>query len=319
MSVKKINSINIGTMTMDAGRGIPGSCIERILSLCDRFESITVVDGDLTDSAKNFYKKYPNVKIIDSPWKDSYASQYEVFSDTLKDGEWAFWIDDDEIPSPQLIDFFDSKEFVSIKKQGFNILHIPCILHLNGVDKNNPERYYQCEPIPKKVYSGQWTKHIIYEKSKFLNYRFFGSHVIPYISHEEKSKYVPFAYYHLKSLESFVLNDVWQAFLHPGGQGYTDVESSKFKMLTSCYKDLKSFKSATKNGQWSPALKKFAWDHRRDIRRPISRLSWAYFILFGHEKFSDDEYLTWDNVKNNILSQEHMNKLEESIRDGVFV
>src|SRR5690606_12664462 len=102
-------------------------------------------------------------------------------------------------------------------------------------------------------------------------------------------KYLPYAYHHMKSLEGFVYNDVWQAFVFPEGQQYTKAESFKFKIFSSQYKTSDQFKKAAQDGTWPMPLQKFAWENRWETDRPISRLAWVYFVLYGNKFLSEDD------------------------------
>jgi glycosyltransferase involved in cell wall biosynthesis len=301
-------SVTILTMTMGAGKGIPGSTIRYALRHnFSQFERVIVVDGALDEESKEFYGQFKNVQVIDSPWTDSYVSQYQKAIDELKDGDWAIWLDDDEILSEELKKaLLDEKSFEFLGRH-VDVIKLPCVLHLTD-DGNS---YYAAEPEPKKVYKNQWTKNIVFKKNEGLWLRHFGSHVIP----ENKSgryQYLEFPYFHMKSLESFVYNDVWQAFLSPPGQSYSPEETVKFKMFTACYKSTKEFKTATRKGTWPPTLKKFAWDHRAEYNRPISRLAWVYWILEGHLMPHKDDSMLWSNVKHHVLSPETMAIYEEN-------
>jgi hypothetical protein len=311
----KNSKVTIGTMTMNAGLGISGSTIRWALKHnFNNFEKIVVVDGDLTDDAKEFYSQFSNVQVIDSPWKDSYVTQYEKFAETLADGEWGLWLDDDEICSLELLGYLNSEDFESAKKR-CNIIQLPCVLHIT----EDGQDYYAVEPEPSRIYTkNQWTKNILFRKDKGLYFKFFGSHVIPN-NKNSKCQYVSAPYYHMKSFESFVYNDVWQAFLSPEGQNYDSVESSKFKMFTRCFPTTKDFKKATKKGVWPPTLKKFAWDHRREYDRPISRLSWVYFVLEGNLMPEVDEFMDWKNIKHHVLSSQSMRLFEENVKLGNFI
>jgi hypothetical protein len=308
-----IDKVVLGTMTMRAGLGIPGSTIRWALNnQFKEFKKVVVIDGDMTPEAKAFYAKFPNVLAIDSPWKDSYVTQYRRFADELKNEEWGLWLDDDEICSPELLRGL-SRQVTTFLDSG--IVKIPCVLHLTDDEKNS----FPAEPQPGWIVMtqgfgqppGQWTKSILFKKAPGLDFRWFGSHVIP-MNSKMREEYIPTPYYHMKSLESFVYNDVWQAFLSPEGQGYTAVEASKFRILTAQYKNTKDFKHATKNGLWNPALKKFAWDNRTLYNRPISRLAWVYFILEKHSMPESDSFMDWNNVKQFVLSEESMKIYSEA-------
>jgi glycosyltransferase involved in cell wall biosynthesis len=296
-----IENVTLCTITMNAGRGIVGSTLPWALrEIYAEFKRVIVVDGDLTESAKEFYKTFPNVQVIDSPWRDGqedcYVTQYRAFYEALSDEEWCLYLDCDEVPSEALLEFLRRHKF---DRETVDIIKLPCVLHLTDDGKN----YYAAENHPDSVFANQWTKNILFEKCKYVQFRHFGSHVIPESS-RNKYLYAPFAYYHMKSLESFVYNDVWQAFLSPEGQQYTREQVVKFKMFTQCYKTTKEFKNATKKGTWSPPLKKFAWDNRHVYNSPISRLAWVYWILEGHLMPENDPTMTWENVSSHVLSGE---------------
>jgi hypothetical protein len=321
--MNKITSIVLGTMTMNAGRGIPGSTIRWALrNNFSQFERVVVVDGCLTDEAREFYSQFSNVEVVDSPWIDSYVKQYQAFADRLKDGQWGLWLDDDEIwtncvyatRTPGEMGYVGS--YFDWESKNNDIIRLPCVLHLTEDGKN----FYASEKPPQdsELKPNQWTKNILFKKNDGLYFRHFGSHVIP----ENKSGrygYLPFAYYHMKSLESFVYNDVWQAFLSPEGQGYSPVDSRLFKMFTSCYKTTKEFKEATKKGTWPPTLKKFAWEKRKEYNHPISRLSWVYFILEGHLMPEYDDFMYWNTVKQYVLSEDSMKIYNDNLKNNLGI
>lgn len=292
-------------ITMDGGDGIIGSTIKwHLKNYAHYFERVIVVDGNLTNKAKEFYQQFPNLIALDRPWKDSYVAQYRAFADELKDDEWALYLDDDEICSAELLDYVNHKNFPFGSKNDINMFYIPCILYLT----ENGKDYYPAEPLPKINFEGQWTKHILFKKEKSLDFKYFGSHVIATHHQNEKADYIHWPYFHMKTLESFVYNDVWQAFLSPEGQGYTKQEADLFRALTKQYKSTKEFKKATVDGKWTFPLQKFAYSYKSDYDRPISRLSWVYWTLLGHSyPFPTKDRPSWDVVKQFVLSQESMN------------
>lgn len=320
----------IGTITMNAGEDIPGSILKfNLNNQFKLFKRIIVVDGNLTEQAKQFYSKFPNVEYVDSPWtgnERAYRNQYDKIWEMIENNNWFGFLDDDEMWSSELIEEFLSKKIDDIKfkfdenclKKGSDIdlICVPCILHLT----EDGQQYFPAEPKPKNFFNGQWTKQIIVRKSDRIKIAHIGSHVqFKLVDNFNRIAYVPEPYYHMKSLESFVYNDVWQAFLSPEGQGYSEVESKKFKMFTSCYSSTKEFKQATKNGEWSPMLKKFAWDYRKQYTRAISRLAWTYFVLEGHEMPEADEFMTWDNMKQYVLSPETMAIYSENKKNNIGI
>lgn len=303
----------LAQITMNAGDDIPGSTIKwNLKNNADKFDLVYVVDGNMTDEAWEFYKQFPNVMAISSPWEDSYVKQYQTFADKLIKGEWCLYLDCDEIPSEELMLQFK----FGMKWGKVTMVQIPCILHLTEDGK----KYYPVEPQPPQdKKETTWTKNIWFKKTDGLHFRHFGSHVIPQQS-DGVTVYAHYPYYHMKSLESFVYNDVYQAFLHPEGQGYDPVEAAQFKMFTKQYKTLNEFKKATKEGAWPIPLQKFARSKATIYNRPISRLAWVYYILEGHQNpWSDWQQPSWDDVKKHVLGKESMELFEKNKNEENFI
>jgi hypothetical protein len=256
-----------------------GILIEMFDSYKEYFDNIFVCDGDLRGGSN--YPDYATV--FDMPWDDKYIDRYRKTAAATDTGDWVLHLDDDELPSPELLDFLKNRQFDG------DMYMLPCVLHVD----NKP-----VEPWPNKEYTGQWTKNILYKKTEDLSFRFFGSHVIPL---QKNRKYIPYPYFHMKSLSSFVMNDCLQAFVLPQGQGYDPIESKQFGILTSVYKNSLEFRESIEKGTWSPALIKFAWSKRHEFKRPISRLSWAYHLLNNHKMPFDDNFMKWENVSKYIL------------------
>lgn len=310
-------NVNLSTFGMNAGLDSDEDLLLWNLdTYSDHFYKVFVCDGKMTPAAKEHYLHMSdNVKVFDLPWDDNYEKRYRLNSSQVDDGEFVLHLDADEVPSKELIKFIKSDEFKHFISEGVNMFLIPCILHLRGPRG----RFYAAEAQPEKQFKGQWVKKILFKKSESLTFNANGSHVIPSHGISEKAIYIPHPYFHLKTLESFVQNDAWQAFLSPQGQWYTQVEASLFKRLTRQFNSTSDFKKATKEGSWPLPLQKFAWDKRKEFNRPISRLSWVYWILNKNTCPFGDFDLTWDEVKNYVLSKETMNIFNENIKNDKYL
>ena len=305
--------ITLAQITMNSGDDIPGSTIKwNIRNNAHKFDRVIVVDGNLTDSAKAFYNQFDNIDYLDCPWEDSYVKQYRAFSDCLQNGEWCLYFDCDEAPSEDLLEYLSKFK----PPKDCNMIKLPCVLHITEDGKH----YYPAENQPEHEFKGQWTKSILFKRTETLQFRHFGSHVLPNHGQSEKSIYIPYPYYHMKSLESFVYNDVYQAFLCPEGQQYTLVEAALFKLFTRQYKTTAEFKKATKEGKWPVTLQKFAKNHAKDFNKPISRLSWVYWILEGNKDNSPIPFdLKWEDVKQYVLGKESMELIKKNKEDEKFI
>lgn len=306
--------VNLCQMTMNAGTELRMDYIIRhnIEFNSKFFNKTYIVDGNLTNEAIEFYSNFKNIEVINSPWKDDYKFQYLQASNKSKFGEWNLWLDADELPSEQLINFMSN----NILDENYNMYRLPCILYLT----EDGEKFYPVEKEPSLLYEGQWTKGILYKIENSLNFKEQGSHIFPNHGQNERAMYLPHPYYHMKSLQSFCENDCYQAFLSPPGQYYSQIETIQFQALTRQYKSTKDFKKATIEGTWPIPLQKFAWDKRTEYDRPISRLFWTYTILNHHKSiFGIDENMTWENVKQYIQSKQVMEKFEQEKKNNNFI
>lgn len=320
----KIENVAIGTMTMDAGDGVFNSPIKDfITNLYDgKVRKLVIFDGNLTDSAREFYQpfldKNPEWVVVDYPWDDQYHTRYQRFANEfLIDGEWGLWLDDDECPSfDPLYDeagkrrsslFGTLAEFNPQDKdvQKLKLCQIPCQTYIL-----EDGEYYCLDPYPvdpRKFTRETWLKNVLFKKTSHLYFRWVGSHVIPLLDDMDKHfiGVLQQPYYHLKSFESFVYNDVFQAFLNPQAQHFTPEESKLFQLYTKQFKTMADFKKATKSSGWPKPLQKFAWSKRNEVYRPVSRLAWVYFILEGNKLlFGQDPQMKWDIVKQYVFQKE---------------
>lgn len=311
-----IENVTVGTMTMAAGKKIYGSPIRWILKnkLSD-FKRVIVFDGALDEESKEFYSTLKNVEVVNMPWDDLYVKRYQAFGDKLEDDSWGLWLDDDEFPSDELKSFLKRKDLFP-PKSPLNMFHLPCVTYLTEDFKT----YAACEDPPGDD-PNVWTKHILFKKTDTLDFHYEGSHVIPTHRLSERAAYIPFHYNHMKSLKSFVYNDVWQAFLSPRGQGFSSIEERLFMLNVESFQNTKEFKEATKNGTWSPGLKKIAALWMKDKNRPVSRLGWVYWVLEGHAyEFSKLEPLPkWEDIKKYVLEEKKINLYEKNMLEGTYI
>jgi hypothetical protein len=310
-----IKNVTVGIMTMAAGDKILGSPIKWTLkNKFKDFEKVVVFDGALDEKSMKFYSTISNVEVVDMPWDDCYVSRYLKFSEMLKDDSWGIWFDCDEFPSDQLISFLKREDLFPPKN--LNILYLPCVTLLTEDYKT----YAACEEEPGDD-PNVWTKHILFKKTDTLTFWNEGSHVVPTHRQYEAASYVPFHYFHMKSLKSFIYNDAWQAFISPKGQGYLPNEEKMFKLFTEVFENTKHFQKATKNGEWPMNLQKFALQGMSNPNKPISRLGWVYWILEGNKyPFSAIRTLpTWDEVKGHVLESKKLDLFEKNLSSGNYI
>lgn len=306
-----MSDLVLSTFCMNAGFDRPNDVLLKKLGEYDWFDRILICDGRLTEQAREYYSQFKNVEVFDMPWNDDYVRRYKHNAALTEKGDWILHLDSDEICSPELVDYLKIREYEY--GPDANIIGIPCILNIT----EDYKKYYAVEPRPKEKYEGQWVKWILYKNDKTLNFDYFGSHVLP---QNTIRSYCSAPYLHMKSLKSFVENDVYQMYLSPGGQGLTEIEAARFKMLTCVYKNAKDFIQAAKEGKWPLALQKFAYEHQY-IDRPISRLSWYYFgdEFCNNMWYYGRHFPVWEHDKQFVLSKECNELYEKNIKEGNFI
>lgn len=107
-------------------------CIERCLnSILGAFDEIIVVDSGSTDRTLSLIRQYPDVKLYQTDWEDSFAAlRNEALARTTSD--WVFWLDADEWLESE------DKEIVRIAAGMFDAMTFipslqPCLVnHVNG-------------------------------------------------------------------------------------------------------------------------------------------------------------------------------------------
>lgn len=70
-----------------------------ILPFVDR---VLIVIGQRDEDAEAFLKSFDNVTIVFRPWDDSFRDQYQAGLNAIEGG-WMLWLDDDEVPSVEML------------------------------------------------------------------------------------------------------------------------------------------------------------------------------------------------------------------------
>ena len=323
MGTHNMKGCTYATYSMNAGEDIAGSALKwDIQNHSHLFERMIVVDGNLTDSARKYYSSFPNVEVIDSPWRDSHTLQYQAVRAQLREGEWCLYLDDDEVPSPELIAFCQTLP-EQAKDSNINMFHVPDILYLTEDGTN----FYKSLHDPLDYPNDGHIKRILFKAGPTLDFiSSDGFHNVPtflktlpdgQVISDERAAYVQAPYFHLKSVESYIINDCVNAFKSPRNERFTEEEAEEFKAAIDAdgISTMQQLRNDAAAGTWGQKLKDFAKKYRNEVDRPISRFYWWYFFIENPDMNIDSD-LTWDTIMQYVLADVWYAEYQASKKNG---
>lgn len=237
------------------------------------FDRIVVVNGNPDDEQTISFLEDMDCEIIDRPWDDNFDGAYHAHLDEMNVGDTVLIMDSDEVPSHELLKGVKSLTPWNIEE---DMVLIPNILHINDV----PTARYQ--DIPQEYSQGMFTKPVLFRYDNNKTHAR-GAHVSVIGS---KFTYRPWPYYHLKTAESFVENDVYHMFLDPANQGLSGDEVQRLQGIYSSLGidskeklyDLFQKTHPAVMKETMPDLYSLIVEWAEFIDNPKSRLAWWYFF-----------------------------------------
>ena len=305
-------SIVLGTYTMNAGRDIPGSAVKYIIETYIKdFDYIIVVDGNLTKESELYYQQFGDkLRVADSKWQDSHLKQYKARDSLLNDGDWMLAIDDDEIPSSELAGFLTAPNTQQLLDQhSLNMVLVPSTLYVH--DGNEEGYFLQSEDVDMEK---GFFKSILYKKTPTLDYiHSNGYHTVPTHGPNTRATKIPYPYIHLKTAESFIINDCHNAFISPENERWTEEEARELRAACKSggITNLADLKRATISG-WPSELIKFAVDHRHSKTTASKFYVWYFFIAKPElrENVSD---IKWEEAYRTTLNMDRIERMEKAL------
>ncbi len=244
------------------------------------------------------------LNLIDRKWDDNFVRQYLTALNYSEKGDWLLHLDSDEFPSQILLDNLENIIHESGDGMSYDIVTLPV------VDFLNEEKLWEDAEVPQTYKQGMWTKHILIKRwDNTIKLHYAGDeerncHAIPL---GKKYVYKPYPYYHFRTTEDFVKNELWEMFLTPEGQRLSPVECARFK--TGCkvegIKTSREFMQKIQKGIIGPILEKIAFEYRDKFIGPNNDLHpfcqlYAYYYCFCNNdkenpdpKFDKQFYTTY--------------------------
>lgn len=182
------------------------------------FDVIRVCDGGSTDRTVDICKMF-GCKVIQRRWDDNMASQHNILLGSARKGEFIFIMDDDEVPSMELLGKL--REYAEASNRGgeYRIVQIPSIMAINGITD------WDVNDLISAIQDGKQTDR--FRKQNFFYYdgeiKFSGeSHYGLEYEHMKdwgRLELIPEPYIHYKEPIDIVQCNIQQAFINPTMQG----------------------------------------------------------------------------------------------------
>ena len=335
-----VKEVKLGITTMNAGEGMPGSCLKTLLFRhADMFRTIIVVDGERTDEAEQYYDTFDNIKVIWNSWTGSLRQQYDLMLKEFEQGDWWLMLDDDELPLPQLCNLVtqmqsnldnDNHALYKIVRDSYeqvNTVLTPRVTYFTESDKT----YFAGEYFPDEELNQECTAgpraNIFYvsEDLKMMSSPA-GRHAVPYYNHGTRIYAAGAPHIHLKAPEQYVYNDCVKAIQDHDIKD-VNIEKEYHKVLKdSNITNGQDFITITEQGEVSQSFKDFCLKYVHH-GAPEGRLFiWYYNIL--HPKENPIPEIDWTASLKKVLNNnwrriylENKNKwaLEKDTSDHRFV
>lgn len=261
---------------------------DRMLRLLDRchhhFDVIRVCDGASNDHTKDICEVF-GAKVYKRAWDDNMSAQHNLLLKQAKKGEWIYIMDDDELPTWELLGKL--RQYAKESNNGFNykIVKTTSIMVLNGVGD------WLVPDLIKSIEAGEQENIDRFTKLNFFLYdgevRYSGeSH---YGLEWEQIKtwgvrdMVPEPYLHYKTPLDVVECNIQQAFINPEMQGIPTphaLELQKLFLLVGIHTSHQML-DYLRRFEISPELKKFFIIHR-DPRLGTVSDYFEYYFLYHH-------------------------------------
>ncbi len=117
-------------------------------------DKAVIVTGREDEEAEKFLAGFEQVTVVYRPWSDSFKDQYQVGLDIIKGG-WMLWLDDDEIPSVEMLKSLRGIVQQSQDATRFDTVSFRCCDVWDG-QQGEPSDYY------REMFTA-WNPHLCFE------------------------------------------------------------------------------------------------------------------------------------------------------------
>ncbi|KKN63204.1 hypothetical protein LCGC14_0503940 [marine sediment metagenome] len=273
--------------------------LARLLSVCRPYVGIIrVCDGANSHQTKQICNIFKSVYYY-REWDDNYSAQDNVLLDEASDGEIILVQDDDEMPSEALLKVIDT-----LTVNEFDMCRIPSLDIIDGAMMCSIEDYMRQND------EGEFDKR--FRKDWLFKY-YDGMYMegTPHRSPHQKDgqdwvrKDLGAPYLHIKSSDSFIVNDCIHAFINPEQQQYSDAETKSLRKFTNKFgiTSSRDIVDLLKYDELSDKFHDWMWEHAGE-NKPIAAWFASRFFLYRPDLLSRYNF-------NDVLNNKAMLRFAE--------
>lgn len=213
--------ISLHVITMDRDDELA-----RLLAVCkDRVGKMRVCDGADSSKTKQVCTVF-GAEYIYRHWDDNYSAQDNRLLGEAEEGEIILLQDDDEMPSEALL-----KVIEVLTLNEFDMFRIPSLDVIDGAMMCSVEDYIEQND------QGEFDKRF----RKDWLFKYYDGMYMEGTPHRSPHQYdgsdwvrkdLGAPYLHIKSSDSFIVNDCIHAFINPEQQEYSNIETKSLKKFT---------------------------------------------------------------------------------------
>jgi len=242
----------------------------RLLSASfEYFDVIRVCNGDYSDYTESVCAMFPNVEYHFKPWRDSTSEQHNHLLEFAKEGEWILIIDDDEVPSPELLNILYQTALMGKQGSQYRMVKIPFsqVYEDMRYDSNfTSERFFLYDGIARFV--GNTHYMLDYEHTCLW---------------QRITLECPILHY--KTPISYILSDVRSCFIDAPGQGVSQDDINELKSLLPYEVRLSiDLRGYLIKGNISTDVANWIIKHRDKSESVLSRYFYYYFCVLHAEE-----------------------------------
>jgi len=264
-----------------------------ILKTCDGyFDLIRVVNGNPDDPYMvRLLERFSNrsitpIKVFNNKWSMDTEKFFKPIMDDTHNGEWLFWLCDDELPSVPLLEHIH-RIVEGCELGGYTSVMVPFTSVQEYIPQQDMPEFIgqaiaeECKGFSKKFRCERLVK--VHRKLRMTGPTHMGW--------EEPNDHVKtlteYPIIHMKEDDGFVISYLWPMVIRPEGHGFSKDIADDFRHACNAagiIGDEKAIMKKFSDGNIHHELKEWMWKHKHEIDGP----GWSWFAIY-YFKFHPEE------------------------------
>ena len=296
-----------------------------ILKQCQGyFDRIRVLDGSRDNGPANVaYRISKDIYTISYTWGYNLSRSLRHLLDNAEEGEWFFYIADDELPSQLLLEYLPSIIDECERTEKY-MLGIPFTVRHDGFNSEDLSIYiHQCRAFDTTEKAKEYE---VCANDKFRLgrcFKVFSETNFEGTTHEKVVGYpyerynVEYPIIHIKDSDSFIRANLWTSVINPTGQGLKDlsleafIDGTKNSKLTG---DELVIEECLRTKMLSPDF--IRWMNTYSNSTNSVEFSWFAIYYF---KYHPEDILSWFDFTNDTRFHLYFDMLHYHYKDSELI